>query len=67
LAKIQEILLLIESKRDKQLQDHPIFAKQLVETNRYHEVTMMLIAALEKLFQAMEYVQYPVREDLKRR
>ena len=28
---------------------------------------MMLIAALEKLFQAIEYVQFPVKEDLARR
>ena len=26
LSKIQEILLLIESKREKQIQEHPIFA-----------------------------------------
>ena len=28
---------------------------------------MMLIAALEKLFQAIEYIQFPIKEDLARR
>ena len=30
-------------------------------------VCMMLIAALEKLFQAIEYIQFPIKEDLARR
>ena len=28
---------------------------------------MMILTSMEKLFQAMEYVQQPVKEDLKRR
>lgn len=49
------------------MSDHPLFATQLLRTPRLHEVSMMLIAALEKLFQAMEYSQFPVKEDLARR
>lgn len=40
---------------------------QLQQTPRMQEVCMMLIAALEKLFQAIEYIQFPVKEDLARR
>ena len=45
----------------------PTFAAQLAQTPRMHEVCMMLIAAFEKLFQEIEYVQFPIKEDLARR
>lgn len=46
---------------------NPTFAAQLQQTPRMHEVCMMLIAAFEKLFQAIEYVQFPIKEELARR
>ena len=45
----------------------PNFAAQLQQTPRMHEVCMMLIAAFEKLFQEIEYVQFPIKEDLAKR
>lgn len=40
---------------------------QLQQTPKMQEISVMLVTALEKLFQAIEYVKFPIKEDLMRR
>jgi hypothetical protein len=56
---ILECDLIIESvasERKAQLHKQPSFANSLFRSPRLHEVSIMMVSAFEKLFQAMEYV-----------